>query len=90
MPFLQLIRSASVHPSNYVISDPNPTNFASEQESLISEKYRMDICWLVVTLVAVTLHLFLGLVVFDTLTNCKHCDKVFMQVVSIVGVFCAM
>lgn len=78
MPFLQLIRSASVHPSNYVVPDSNLASAASEEEAFTTSKYHMEICWLILSLIAVTIHLFLGIVVFETLTRCEYCDKVFI------------
>ena len=90
MPLLQLIRSASVHPSNYVVTDSNLASGASEEEAFTASKYRMEICWLILSLIAVTIHLFLGMVVFETLTRCEYCNKAFIQVVCFIGVFCAM
>ena len=69
MPFLQLIRSASVHPSNYVVSDQNLSRGLSEEEAFTANKYRKEICWLILSLISVTIHLFLGMVVFETLTR---------------------
>ena len=90
MPFLQLIRSASVHPSNYVVSDQNLARGLSEEEAFTANKYHKEICWLILSLISVAIHLFLGMVVFETLTRQKYSDKVFIQVVCGIGVLCAM
>ena len=90
MPFFQLIHSASVHPSVYIIENQNAIELRSQEDAVTSKQFRKDICWLIFSLIVVILHLFLGMVVYGPLSNKKHIYEGNIQVVFVIGIFFAL